>query len=766
MPRLEGPSEDDTYVVHNGRSRMECFHHLHPPADGSVVYVGCAAMLFLGFYWSPVLSCMVSPKDNSIILADDLCSLVQKDVNLDQIVNHILSSFQIKDQQLAFLFQTKLRDEVVKIPIPGLCEAESRYQCSDCGIWCSTPINHKKNSPTCKDFTHWQRYHSIPLYPPGKRFQSSKGADYRIQLSIPDHRNLRTDKPPLRPSLQNECQNMAEDESLIETWTDVKFSNPRGPSAAKLVKEEQTQAFHFSISGRTFSCLHLLVSPRPGSHIYTGCAVLSYFQCFLSPILKAVVQPRESTLLDVAGMTKLFSSRQHGQPVELLVAHITESFNLLPMATPHDMFRAVHKHLMVCTPLQGLSDPKFVIQCQTCLECFSNNKSLQSHQDALHPDKPASSIETHAIRLWNSNKYASYRIVMDTSWCSSHREQVEQPRVRIPILSYENPPHLRNSGFQEHLESWGIHDYSILHQLYGLDSQVEISWTPGSLSKNFHDCIPRIHQLLRVYLLDAEQRMQSSPNLRRLISLIPYAPRYECPISLCYCVLTTASLQGKFNTILSESLMTSRHLISMTLAATIRFISLQIGSKRDKDPDKRICIERLKELQSLKLEFPTSAKSILKTFAKDVSSSHESLSDSYLLDFVHRFLLALYTSRYSEDLKISSALEQTLIFICLTEDMKWKSAKRTYGEITHCFRWGKTLLAHAAALGGVDTPYASPPHSANGQVVTMTELTNDDTSSMETATFDPILEPEHTFVGERGSPQLSWGGYACVLASF
>ena len=88
--------------------------------------------------------------------------------------------------------------------------------------------------------------------------------------------------------------------------------------------------------------------------------------------MKAVIQPQESTSLDVVGMTKLFLSRQHGQPVGLLVAHITESFNLLPMATPHDMFRVVHKHLMVCTPLQGLSDPKFVIQCQTCLECFSS----------------------------------------------------------------------------------------------------------------------------------------------------------------------------------------------------------------------------------------------------------------------------------------------------------------------------------------------------------------------------------------------------------
>ncbi len=522
---------------------MKCFHHVQPPSDGSIVYVGCAAMLYLGFYWSPVLGCMVSPKDNSIILADDFQSLVHQGIDLDpQVIDHILSSFQIKDQKLAVLFQTKLCEGVVKIPIPGLCEAEARYQCSDCRIWCSTPKNHFKKSPKCKNVT--ERSYSIPLYPPSDKFQSSKGTDYRVQLFIPDHRHPSTVKardPLLPPSLQSEWQDAAENEPLIDTWTDAEFANPCGPRAPKLAKKEQ--AFHFSALGRIFCCLHPSVSPRPDSHIYTGCAVLSFFQCFLSPVLKAIVQPRESTLLDLAGLKKLFTSREHGQAFELLVAHITESFDLLPAATPYDMFEVVHKHLILSAPLKGLSDPKFVIQCQACLQSFSTAKLHRLHQDAQHPDKPASGIGKRAIRLWHANKYANYRIVIDASWPSSPSEE---PRVRIPVLSYQNPSFLRDSGFQEHLESWEIRDYSVLHRLFGLPSQVESEpWTPGSLSQKLHDCIPRVHRLLGSYLLDAEHRMQHSPNLRRLIALIPYAPRYECLISSPYCVLTITQPEGK-----------------------------------------------------------------------------------------------------------------------------------------------------------------------------------------------------------------------------
>jgi hypothetical protein len=231
VPILEGPSEDGLYLVYNGRSKMECFHHVQPPSDYSVVYVGCAAMSYLGFYWSPVLGCIISPEDHFIILADDLQSLVYQGIHLDpQIIDHILSSFQIKDQQLAVLFQSKLHEEVVKIPIPGLHEAEVRYQCSDCGIWCSTPKNHFKKSQKCKNVT--ERSHSILLYPPSDKFQTSKGTDYRVQLFIPDHRRnpsiVKARDPPLSHSLQSEWQDAAEHESLIETWTDADFTNPVG----------------------------------------------------------------------------------------------------------------------------------------------------------------------------------------------------------------------------------------------------------------------------------------------------------------------------------------------------------------------------------------------------------------------------------------------------------------------------------------------------------------------------------------------------------
>jgi hypothetical protein len=207
------------------------------------------------------------------------------------------------------------------------------------------------------------------------------------------------------------------------------------------------------------------------------------------------------------------------------------------------------------------------------------------------------------------------------------------------------------------------------------------------------------------------------------------------------------------------------------LAATIRYISLQLGSKGDKDPDKQSCITRLEELRCLKLEIPASAQPVLKTFMRDVVSGNDTPSDSYLLGFVHQFLLALYSAGYPEDLKISSILEQTLIFICLTEDLKWKSARHTYDELSYCFWWGRSLLVHTAALGGINNPYVSPPRSSNCQV--FAEL-NDDTSNLnkttcDLLTFDGLSGPEQQSEEESGLPQPNWElvvGYACVLLGF
>jgi hypothetical protein len=148
--------------------------------------------------------------------------------------------------------------------------------------------------------------------------------------------------------------------------------------------------------------------------------------------------------------------------------------------------------------------------------------------------------------------------------------------------------------------------------------------------------------------------------------------------------------------------------------------------------------------------------SVLKAFTKDIVSGNDTPSDSYLLGFVHRFLLALSSAGYSEDLKISSALEQTLIFICLTEDMKWKSAWHTYDELSYCFWWGRTLLVHTAVLGGMDNPYVSPellPCSSNCQVIV--EL-NDDTSHKATCdllTSDGLSGPKQQSEEESASPQ-------------
>ena len=96
---------------------------------------------------------------------------------------------------------------------------------------------------------------------------------------------------------------------------------------------------------------------------------------------------------------------------------------------------------------------------------------------------------------------------------------------------------------------------------------------------------------------------------------------------------------------------------------------------------------------------------------------HESATspaDADVLEFIHEFLVDVFSDSYSLTEEVSCIIEQVVIVCCLSEntDGMWRSARWMYGVISSYFRIINSTLVQAAILGGADARYKQLPPSS------------------------------------------------------
>ena len=521
-PQLVVPQSatGNNYSVIYGLHQITCRHDEEPPAD-SLAYGGCAVLEFMGMYWSPILRCIVYPAKCKILLYNELGMEISRRIeqshrglslSQETLFDHITCSFSMEEETLEEVY-ARLHSVVVQHPIPGLAKPSLSHQCPLCHRW------YKRRRSSRGIILHGcslgsksiGTLFSVPLL-------ADDRDDLRIKLLVPEHTHLR--KQLLVPSTSSSPKiallvspgNGTADSQLVKAWMDPSFRNVPGRNTPRLVKvANDHEAYEFIVHDHTFRCIHSELPPLIHETLYTGCAVLSYFQLYFCPLLKAVVNPLKEHLLCDKSLRKVFKSRQHGQQDEILLAHVRSVFSLLAMPE--------HVALKLDRPLLGLPAPRKVFLCQApgCQQIFAaNTRSKEHHYQSSPTCSNHSSIKTFAITLWptESNRF---RALMSQKWID------ELPKLmRTEVHSYEDPPHLRDSGFLDHLREWKIKSTSnVLSTIAQLPSRTDISWTgwsDGTLTAKIDECLLKIYSLLGLYLADSELRLDaSSPVVRRAI---------------------------------------------------------------------------------------------------------------------------------------------------------------------------------------------------------------------------------------------------------
>lgn len=123
-------------------------------------YNGCAQLARLGLHWSPLLSAIVQPSKQRIILYPELKSLIHsKDVatllalsSPSEVLAHILATFDVSEHDTPdTLYQRVHQSLTVTSPYHGLPEPSVGYCCPKCQTWSARWSKHqdqmKQKSP-------------------------------------------------------------------------------------------------------------------------------------------------------------------------------------------------------------------------------------------------------------------------------------------------------------------------------------------------------------------------------------------------------------------------------------------------------------------------------------------------------------------------------------------------------------------------------------------------------------------------------------------
>ncbi|KAF8347301.1 hypothetical protein F5887DRAFT_1175044 [Amanita rubescens] len=693
--KLSRLGDDDAgsclWSLHYCGLTVQC-NHTTNPEPSCFVLAGCSVLNFLGLYWSPVLTCLVCPEERRVVpgasLEDYLKKRNIKDCPLNTLLQH-LSSFAaigFKDD-LETLYNCSLRSINVDRPIPGLqYDAHlTHYRCPECFKWCTTLSGH------------FQTHHSTL-----SRSRSS-GNRYIRQLSIV----LDSSKPTLRiplliagapkpevsgPHLDAiSSESPKADSDRVERWMSLDFRNPTGPTAPTLISGPSDGSYMFTVKGGDDHCLHLDSGWGHSDMMYTGCAVLSFFQCFYSPVLHAIVNPRNQRLLHSDSFKRHIKNRSNKyKPIaDELHDHVAEAFDLWAIFTAEELYKKVHQSLILPAPILGLRSPKCRYWCSDCKMSYTTPiYHVKKHHGpgTLATKKGVERVDV--IVLWKEPALSEYTVRVAANPClllSPHKPVV---------VSFDEAPHLEESGINALVMSWGEFDVQTVLSLVLMPSEYVPSdeeSQPGSLAFKSEAFLKAFHKVTGSYLCDAQRLIQERHQILRK-------------------ALNGFSTEGGdriIHDVSDETILACRSSSTRALSVALRYTYKTINQRNVSSP-------ALLGKFSLSSIMGMDMNRLIQDLVRHINKTQDVPDENFLMHFLHRFLVESFTEKLPDSKKIASLWELSTLLANMRDNnnkIAFKSPEVTLTLLSHSFRTARSVLVHCAVAGSFTPSELKHPRS-------------------------------------------------------
>ncbi|KAH6905711.1 hypothetical protein BKA70DRAFT_1056446, partial [Coprinopsis sp. MPI-PUGE-AT-0042] len=180
--------------------------------------------------------------------------------------------------------------------------------------------------------------------------------------------------------------------------------------------------------------------------------------------------------------------RKHGLESDVdVLSHVKNTF---PLHSAQEAFNQTHQHLLLQQPITGLGEPSASYRCTVCRLSWSGRRTTTA---------------TYTVQLWK-HPNERYRVEMSTTTPPSL-----PPQLRTPAVTYTNDADFWSMS---HL---GERISPHILPLLDFEPSGEI-WHQVSFVKATEQCLVRIRQLAKVYLSDAENRLETYPILRSALT--------------------------------------------------------------------------------------------------------------------------------------------------------------------------------------------------------------------------------------------------------
>ncbi|KAK2459291.1 hypothetical protein APHAL10511_008693 [Amanita phalloides] len=731
------PSSDKSaklsYLVNDNSSKLWSLHycgmtmecsHATDPEPSCFVFAGCAVLSFLGLYWSPILGVLVSPEEQSVIPGALLWNYLQKwdikDHPLDTLLCHILSSFTaiaIEDD-LEGLYNHSLQSICVDRPIPGLkydpfC---THYHCPECFKWYSNLSNH---------FSH---YHS-----PSLRAHKS-GKIYSRQLSI----MLDSSKPSLhiqllisapnsnpKPGIPGPCLDatslecLTADSDMVKCWMSPDFRNPTGPAAPALISGPVDGSYMFQEKGSNRHCLHLDGGWQNTDELYTGCSVLSFFQCFYSPVLHAIVNPRKQRLLHSHSFMKHIQNRSHKYKsmADQLHNHVTKAFDLSKGFTAEKLYKKVHQNLILPAPILGLNSPKSQYWCPECNVSYTTpTYHVRDYHPGMHATKRGVA-KVDVIVLWVERELLRYTVRV-----TSNAQPSPSPHKHV-TTSFDEAPHLEESGINLLVKSWGEFDISTVLSLIVMPSE----YMPSAEERQMESLASKSEAFLKAFHKVTGSYLHAAQNL-----ILEH--HHILQKALNGFEVSEQIIHDVSDETLSACRSSSTRVLSLALRYTYKTLSQQ--NKSSPAPLGKLSLSSI---------MGTDMSQLIQELVRYLNKTKDIPGEKFIVQFLHKFLVMSFTEELPDSKKVASLWELSVLVASMLEKNKeiaFKSANVTLNILSHAFRTGRSMLVHCAVAGSLVPSMLKYPFG------------NTETSGPDSDAAIGFLEAQKRYLSPKGGAYL------------
>jgi hypothetical protein len=220
-----------------------------------------------------------------------------------------------------------------------------------------------------------------------------------------------------------------------------------------------------------------------------------------------------STLVDFLRDESGHLAKGHTQ--EMLLNHISRSFDIHEDDSLETIYNRVHKSLVVEEEIPGLNDPESRLLCELCNSWVYPGRFAKHNTDQKH-NRNNQGTSYYTIPLFNQRNLQSFRVRLQNGWKPCGKapaipSALISPPLPLPSQNASAPAYIQNIGYLDYIDSLNLQRPTELMALVEPPSpQMVCKYAAETLPWKLEKVLLLVRKQAKYYILEADKRVTSA----------------------------------------------------------------------------------------------------------------------------------------------------------------------------------------------------------------------------------------------------------------